>query len=291
MKKLIKTALALAGIAVCLDAANRAVFALAERTGRAAKRDGEKVYKWRFGRVRYVVTGHVDAPPLLLVHGVGMGAGLHEWDAAMPELSRHYRVYALDLLGFGQSEKSAVTVSAYLYSLLIHDFAKHVIGEKTFVVANNLSCSFAAVASQMGSAQSLFAKMLFIAPHSLRQTSPRRRHAWLKKLLECPILGTSIYLVMASRCILRTHLERLGLAKVTNAQIDAFYAAAHHGGANARYTMASFLTNFLYVETDRALRMAAAPVQIIDEDSDCCLYPHIEDATSLYQTCHAFFEI
>ena len=52
-------------------------------------------------RIHYYVGG--DGPPLVMVHGVASRAA----DAALlyPELMRHRRVYALDLLGYGNSDR------------------------------------------------------------------------------------------------------------------------------------------------------------------------------------------
>jgi pimeloyl-ACP methyl ester carboxylesterase len=48
-------------------------------------------------RVRYLVAGAGD--PLVLVHG--LSASTHWWVRNLPELARHYRVYLVDLPGFG----------------------------------------------------------------------------------------------------------------------------------------------------------------------------------------------
>jgi pimeloyl-ACP methyl ester carboxylesterase len=53
-------------------------------------------------RVRYLQAG--DGPPLLLIHGLGSSA-IAEWGRLMRPLARGYRVYALDLPGFGRSER------------------------------------------------------------------------------------------------------------------------------------------------------------------------------------------
>ena len=43
------------------------------------------------------------APPLLLIHG--FGASTYTWRHIAPELARTHRVIAVDLKGFGQSDK------------------------------------------------------------------------------------------------------------------------------------------------------------------------------------------
>ncbi len=48
-------------------------------------------------RVRYLVAG--EGEPVILVHG--LSASTHWWIRNVPELSRHYRVYLIDLPGFG----------------------------------------------------------------------------------------------------------------------------------------------------------------------------------------------
>lgn len=55
-------------------------------------------------RVRYLEAG--AGPPLVLVHGLGSNA-MQEWGRLMPPLARRYHVYALDLPGFGRSERPA----------------------------------------------------------------------------------------------------------------------------------------------------------------------------------------
>ncbi|WP_047154666.1 alpha/beta fold hydrolase [Aneurinibacillus tyrosinisolvens] len=52
-------------------------------------------------RLHYIVKG--EGPPLLLVHG--LGAYSYTWRYNIDELARHFKVYALDLKGFGLSEK------------------------------------------------------------------------------------------------------------------------------------------------------------------------------------------
>lgn len=56
------------------------------------------------GQVYVEVTGEPEAPPLVLIHG--FGGSLHSWRRVAPELAAAgYRVIALDLPGFGYSER------------------------------------------------------------------------------------------------------------------------------------------------------------------------------------------
>ncbi len=55
-------------------------------------------------RTHFVACG--DGPPVVLIHG--LGASFWNWWRNLPELARHFRVIAFDLLGCGASAKPAV---------------------------------------------------------------------------------------------------------------------------------------------------------------------------------------
>src|SRR5690242_3657226 len=52
-------------------------------------------------RLHYQVAGPLDAPPLVLLHGIG--GCVNWWDGNLPVFTQHFRTYALDLPGFGHS--------------------------------------------------------------------------------------------------------------------------------------------------------------------------------------------
>lgn len=61
-------------------------------------------------RTHYLEAG--DGPPLILVHGGGPGAsGEHAWSRHMEALGRRFRVYAIDLLGCGESDAPPIDYS------------------------------------------------------------------------------------------------------------------------------------------------------------------------------------
>jgi pimeloyl-ACP methyl ester carboxylesterase len=61
-------------------------------------------------RTHYLEAG--EGPPLLLIHGGGLGAsGQHGFGRCIPLLARHFRVYAIDLLGNGLSDAPDIDYS------------------------------------------------------------------------------------------------------------------------------------------------------------------------------------
>lgn len=68
-------------------------------------------------RVRYLDVGRRDAPAVVLVHG--FGASLDTWDGLVPELARTHRVLALDLRGFGWTDRPAGDYSPAAQAALV----------------------------------------------------------------------------------------------------------------------------------------------------------------------------
>ncbi len=100
----------------------------------------QRDWYWRGRRVRYTflrpreVT--VAAPPILLIHG--FGAALGHWRYNLEALSQHHPVYALDLLGFGNSEKAHAPYSPLFWAEQVHDFWQTFIDQPTILVGNSL---------------------------------------------------------------------------------------------------------------------------------------------------------
>ncbi|WCJ28527.1 alpha/beta-Hydrolases superfamily protein [Euphorbia peplus] len=85
-------------------------------------------------------------PPLLLVHG--FGASIPHWRRNIPVLSQDYTVYAIDLLGFGDSDKpQGFSYTMEAWAQLILDFLQQVVQKPTVLIGNSvgsLACVIAA---------------------------------------------------------------------------------------------------------------------------------------------------
>jgi pimeloyl-ACP methyl ester carboxylesterase len=81
-------------------------------------------------RVRYVDVG--QGPPVVLVHGFASSLG--NWDPVLPELAKHHRVLALDLKGFGWTDRPEGDYSPSAEARLVLRLMDHVgIGRAAFV--------------------------------------------------------------------------------------------------------------------------------------------------------------
>ncbi len=92
-------------------------------------------WNWKNYAIQYTVVG--TGRPLLLVHG--FGASLGHWRKNIPVLAAAgYRVFAIDLLGFGGSNKPALNYTLELWQELLHDFWQAHIQEPTVFVGNSI---------------------------------------------------------------------------------------------------------------------------------------------------------
>lgn len=125
----------------------------------------------------YEVLG--DGPPVVMVHGIGGGSSLFQYRRnASVVADAGYRVYALDLLGFGRSSRPEQrTVQDDLVAQVTH-FLEEVVGEPAVLVANGLSAAHAIrIAAER---PDLVAGLALIAPTGYRslnrpQTEARAR--------------------------------------------------------------------------------------------------------------------
>lgn len=97
--------------------------------------DNLQTWDWRGHTIRYMAIG--QGIPLVLIHG--FGASIGHWKKNIPVLAEAgYRVFALDLLGFGGSDKPVQEYSLELWQALLADFSRELIQEPAVLVGNSI---------------------------------------------------------------------------------------------------------------------------------------------------------
>ncbi|MBO3459876.1 alpha/beta fold hydrolase [Aetokthonos hydrillicola Thurmond2011] len=92
-------------------------------------------WNWQGHKIKYTVMG--TGKPLVLVHG--FGASIGHWRKNIPVLANAgYRVFAIDLLGFGGSAKPPLKYSLQLWVELLKDFSVANIKEPAVFIGNSI---------------------------------------------------------------------------------------------------------------------------------------------------------
>ena len=99
----------------------------------------------------YFRTG--SGPPLLLLHGLGMGKVV--WRPVVPLLAREREVIAIDLPGFGDSPRGPRTIEGLAHA--VAGFAAGLGLERPYVAGNSLGGGIALVMGAAGTARSVCA--------------------------------------------------------------------------------------------------------------------------------------
>ena len=214
----------------------------------------QRTWNFREFSIRYSVMG--EGKPILMIHDIGGHSSSVEWLETTPILSRKFKVYTLDLIGFGFSDKPVMTYTGYLFADLIVDFIREVIGEKTDIIASGQSAGVALSVKEI--LPDSVGKIILVNPSSpvLRQPT-EGIHRAIRSVYRVPVIGTMFYNFTFSRL----RMEGMQPVKmfyrpqnVSKKLIHAFYrnSRRHEKGAISVFT--SRINNLFAVPTGRFVR-------------------------------------
>jgi pimeloyl-ACP methyl ester carboxylesterase len=184
------------------------------------------------GVIHHYLDRSQSGRPLVLIHSVNAAASAME----MSPIFEHYRqtrpVFALDLPGFGFSERTDRVYSPEVYTFAIVDFLTTQVKEPADVVALSLSCEFAAQASLL--APDSFHSLTLISPTGLSRpesdkgTLSNRPHMMMSfKLWERPLFD-----LIATRRSIEKFLNLSFAGEAPPELIDYAYRTSHQPGAH-----------------------------------------------------------
>ena len=194
------------------------------------------------GGLRAYVTG--QGRPLLLVHTVNASASAAEVRTVFERMGRHRTVYAIDLPGYGASERTERLYTARLMTDAILDLAAYIRTQHPEqaidAFAASLSCEFLARAAVEQPAT--FSTLSLVSPTGLsglrlRQGPPGSTYGqnWLLALLKGPGWGRALFKGLTRPGVIRYFLNKTwGSRAIDEAMYDyAVWTTREHGAEHA----------------------------------------------------------
>ena len=193
-----------------------------------------------------------DAIPLLLVHSINAAGSAYE---VLP-LYDHYRnkrpIYALDLPGFGFSERSDRRYTPRLMTEAVHAMLTEIAiahGERPIdTIAISLGCEF--VARAAAEAPEAFRSVGFISPTGFNRSTPEEAPVGATRAMPIfhkalSLIGSSFFDVLTTKASIRYFLRKTwGSTDIDEGLADYDYLTAHQPGAH--YAPYAFVSGYLF---------------------------------------------
>lgn len=183
-----------------------------------------------------------DGSPVLLVHSVNAAASAYEMRPIYTRLEGERPVWALDLPGFGDSDRGERPYSPRMMGLAI-DKALERIDQPVHLVALSLGCEFAARGTL--DRPDMIKSLSLLSPTGFG--SPRQSSTLVGALLRFPVWSQAVFDGIASRPSIRYFLNQTFSGPVDEMMLDYAYRSAHQPGA--RHAPIAFLTGELFTPT------------------------------------------
>jgi len=199
----------------------------------------QRDWVWRGWQTRYTYMRPPQpthkTTPLILLHGFGTSIG--HWRQNLAVLGEHHTVYALDMLGFGASEKAPVSYKVNLWVDQVYDFWRTFIQQPVVLVGNSIGSliSLAAAAAHPDMVQGVV--MLSLPDPSVREEAIpaflRPAIATLENLVASPLLIKTLFRVVRRPGIVRrwAGLAYANSEAVTDELVDILVGPAQDRGS------------------------------------------------------------
>ena len=208
------------------------------------------------GRLSYYSNQNERGTPLVLIHSVNAAASAFE----MKPLFEHYRntrpVYALDLPGYGFSNRADRDYTPELFSSAIREFLETQVGEPADVVALSLSSEF--VARVALEPPHLFRSLTMISPTGMNSKREAKASDKAGKeggndtfytVASQPLWARAFYDLIATPASIHYFLQKSFVGKVPEDLAHYGYLTSHQPGAE--YVPLRFISGKLFSQKIR----------------------------------------
>lgn len=192
----------------------------------------------RAGAVSYYLNEVTEGRPLVLIHSINAAASAYEMRPLFMQYRTQRPVYALDLPGFGFSDRARRVYSPELYEAAVSDFMEGIVGQAADVVALSLGSEFAARAALKQ--PQFFNSLTFISPTGFnskrqqrgsQQASQSGNSGILHTLFSVPLWARPFYDLLTTHQSIEYFLKQSFVGPVPQDLITYDYATAHQPGA------------------------------------------------------------
>lgn len=203
----------------------------------------QRDWVWRGWQTRYTYIRPTytqpQSIPLILLHGFGTSIG--HWRQNLEVLGEDHTVYALDMLGFGASEKALVKYSVDLWVEQIYDFWRTFIRQPVVLVGNSIGSlvTLAAAAAHPEMVQGIVMMSLPDPSIETEATPPFLRPvvAAVKSVVASPLILKTLFRVVRKPSMVRrwAGLAYANPEAVTDELVDILVGPAQDRGSASAF--------------------------------------------------------
>ena len=217
-------------------------------------------FTWRDYQVALYSAG--VGTPVLLIHSINAAASAFEMRGPFLGLQDTFRVHALDLPGYGRSDRPARCYRPDDYIDVILQVLQQ-FDEPAVVIASSLSATYAVNAALRYPEQ--VRSMVLVCPTGISLlVQPPGLVEWaIYRMLYGPV-GDAVFDGLTSRRATRYFLKQEAYANwsmITPDVVDSFYQASHQPGA--KYAPICFVTNLLNCSIADTFSSLTQPILIV----------------------------
>ena len=235
-----------------------------------------RVFYSRRGQVVYHESG--QGSPLVFLHGVYLGASSYEWSKVYPNFAGTHQVLAVDLLGFGESERPEAALSAADHVRILAELLRAKSGgERVAIVASGVSAGFATVLAAQH--PDLIHRLILLMPTG--GVDSRLRRQGKRFFSRIPFVNRVYYRrYLSTRIQIRAWLKRFGFAdpeKISDEVVEVLTNCAQQFGAER--AIFQWMSRRYKLELEKRLAELSQAVTLVWGDK--AVYPPLEWAYRL----------
>jgi pimeloyl-ACP methyl ester carboxylesterase len=202
--------------------------------------------------------------PLVFVHGVYVGASSYEWSKVYPHFAGTHQVLAVDLLGFGESERPDLPFSATDHVQALGEFIRAKSGgERASIVASGLGAGFATILAAQH--PDLVERLILLMPVGRVEFGRHRLPKRYGLFSRLPIANRTFYRrYLSSRIRIRGWLKSFGFAdpeKIADETVDVLTNCAQQFGADR--AIFQWMSRRFDLDLEKRLGELSQPVTLV----------------------------